>query len=337
MAVKTINIAVAGAGFMGMTHLRAYLQIPGVRILALCCPNRPVTNGVLRGVAGNIQQTPDLRLPAGVKIVRHFEDLLAEKGVDAVDICTPTALHPAQVMAALQAGRRVLCEKPLAETAAQARKVLKVAANASGFLMPAMCIRFWPGWNGLKQVVEEKKHGKILAATFRRVSPRPAWGDSGSHPGGALLDLHIHDTDFVHFLFGRPDKVFSTGVTARNGEVEHVVTQYCYRHGPVVAAEGSWLQAAGFNMTFTIQCERATLDFDFQRGPNALRVTLAGKEARTIKLRGTDGYHGEIRHFIHCIRRGEPSKIVTAEDALAVLEICEAEEKSVRTGAAVKL
>jgi len=321
MSVKRINVAIAGAGFMGMTHLRAYLNIPHVRVVALCSPNRTVVNGVLRGVAGNIQQTADLRLPAGLKIVRNFDELLADEALDAVDICTPTNLHPTQSIAALRADKHVLCEKPIAETAAQARAVLKVAAKAKGIFMPAMCMRFWPGWSDLKQVVAEEKYGKVLAASFRRISVRPAWGDAASHPGGALLDLHIHDTDFVNFLFGRPDKVFSHGVTNRNGVVEHVVTQYLYRRGPAVYAEGSWLADKGFNMAYSLQCERATLEFDFAR----------------VKPGGSDGYHGEIRNFIDSIRRGEPSRIVTAQDAVTALEICEAEEKSVRSGAPVKL
>ncbi len=321
---------------MGMTHLRIWLEIPRVNVVAICSPGRPVVNGVLRGVAGNIQQTQDLPLPKGTKVVSQYEELLALENVDAIDICTPTSFHPAQTIAALRAGKHVLCEKPLAESAAEARAVLKVARQSKGLLMPAMCMRFWPGWDSLKQIIDKKKYGRVLAATFRRISVRPAWGAAASHPGGALLDLHIHDTDFAQFLFGRPSKVFSTGVLGKNKTVEHVVTQYFYPGGPVVLAEGSWLAAHGFNMTFSIQCERATLEYDFQRGPEA-RLNIVGKEPRIFKVPAGDGYHGEIRHFVDCIRAGKPSPIVSAQDALDSLEICAAEEKSVRSGALVSL
>ncbi len=326
-----------GGGIMGVTHLRAYLQIPHVRIVAVCDVAKRIVNGVIGGVAGNIQQATALRLPEGARVVGQFADLLEDAAVDVVDICTPTALHPEQAIAALRAGKHVLCEKPLAQTAAEAREVARAAQGAKGFLMPAMCMRFWPGWSWLKQVVAEEAHGKVLAAGFRRVSERPAWGKGASHPGGALLDLHIHDTDFVNFLFGRPEKVFSQGVIGATGGVDHVVTQYLYRGGPAAQAEGSWLQAKGFNMSFAIQCERATLEFDLQRGAEALRVGLAGKPFRTVKLRGRDGYHGEIRYFIDCVRRGEAPAVVTARDAVTAQEICAAEEKSVRSGAVVKV
>jgi predicted dehydrogenase len=334
---QRVNVAVVGLGFMGVTHLRAYLNNPQARVVAVCGLNRLPKNGVLRGVAGNIKKSGDIRLGAQVKVYRRFAELLADRDVELVDICTPTALHPAQVIAALQAGKNVLCEKPLAQTSAEARKILKVAAGSKKFLMPAMCMRFWPGWNWLKKVVAEKTYGPVLAANFRRLSAMPAWSKAGSHAGGALLDLHIHDTDFVNFLFGRPQRIFSTGVTGADGAINHVVTQYHFPGGPAVCAEGSWLLARGFNMGFTVYCERATLDFDLARGIGALRVDEAGKRTRTIKLENGDGYDAELNYFVNCVSRGEKPKIVTARDAVTALEICEAEEKSVRTGAMVKL
>jgi len=337
MAARKINIAVVGAGFMGATHLRVYQQLPRVRIAAICDVSRRIVDGVLRGVAGNIQQVGDLRLGPEVKVLSELAPLLADDSIDAIDVCTPTALHPEQVIASLKAGKHVLCEKPLAQTSADARRILKVAAKSRSLLMPAMCMRFWPGWTWLKEVCQKRTYGKILAAHFRRLSGRPTWGAAGSHPGGALLDMHIHDTDFVCFLFGRPRKVFSTGLRNASGVVDHVVTQYLFDDGPAVSAEGSWLHAGGFNMSYLIHCERATLDFDLQRGPDALRVSEPGRKTRAVKLRGQDGYHGEIRHFVDCIIRHKASDISPAADALATLEVCEAEQKSVSSGAPVKV
>lgn len=334
---QRVNVAVAGLGFMGVTHLRAYLKNPQARIVAVCGLNRLPENGVLRGVAGNIKKPGDIRLGATVKIYRQFDELLADRDVKLVDICTPTALHPAQVIAALKAGKHVLCEKPLAQNSADARKILKAAAASKKFLMPAMCMRFWPGWNWLKKVVAEKTYGQVRAVNFRRLSELPAWSKAGTHAGGALFDLHIHDTDFVNFLFGRPQSVFSSGVTGADGAIHHVMTQYHFTGEPVVCAEGSWLRASGFNMGFTIHCERATLDFDFARGAGALCVNEAGGKSRMMKLENGDGYDAELRYFVDCVARGERPEIVTARDAVTALEICEAEEKSVRTGRPVKI
>jgi len=337
MPLKKVKVAIAGLGFMGATHLRAYQAIRQARVVAVCDSSRLPVNGVLRCVQGNLSRGADIQLGARVKLYGAFDQLLTDPEVDLVDICTPTALHAGQVVAALQAGKHVLCEKPLAQNAAAARKILRIAQASNTFLMPAMCMRFWPGWSWLKQVVTEHTFGAVQAAGFRRLTARPAWSQAGTHLGGALLDLHIHDTDFVNFLFGRPAAVFSTGVTCAASAVDHIVTQYIYPLGPTVQAEGSWLLPDGFNMGFTLHCERATIDFDLSRRAEALRVHAAGKKARTIKLKSTDGYREEIASFVNAVACGVKPSIVTPQDGLTALEICAAEEKSVRTGKVVKL
>lgn len=181
----------------------------------------------------------------------------------------------------------------------------------------------------------------MLAARFRRVSAPPVWGRetyfNGAESGGAILDLHIHDSDFVQFLFGRPLSVFSTGQSRFSGAIDHVVTQYRVANGVTVYAEGSWLQTAGFSMSYTVNFERATLDFDNRRGVEALCLNEEGKPARTVTLDVSDGYVGELRHMIQSILAGKPPTAVTARDGLQAIEICEAEEQSVKSGKVVSL
>lgn len=338
---RTVNVAVVGLGFMGVTHIRAYQQIPGARLVAVCDAVRLPVNGVLTGVSGNIGGPDALRLGPDVKAYREFDEMLADPRVELVDLCVPTPLHAPQAIAALRAGKHVICEKPLARTPAIARQIVQAAKAAKGFFMPAMCMRFWPGWSWLKELAERKTYGKILAARFRRVSSPPAWSRNtyfkGEVSGGALLDLHIHDTDFVQFIFGRPRSVYSTGLSRFSGAIDHVVTQYRVAGGACVYAEGSWLLTAGFNMGYTVMFERATVDFDLARGDEALRVDEEGKPTRTVKLKGPDGYGAELRYMIRCIQTGTPPSVVTAQDGLSAVEICAAEEKSVKTGRVVTL
>jgi predicted dehydrogenase len=338
-----VNVAVVGLGFMGVTHLRAYQQVESARIVAVCDAVRLPVNGVLQGVAGNIKKSDDIDLGREVKVFRQLEEVLADPQVDLVDLCTPTPLHPQQAIAALKAGKNVLCEKPIARTSAAAREIIEAEKSAVGFLMPAMCMRFWPGWSWLKGVVEQKTYGEVLSARFRRISEMPGWSKQGTYSaagsdlGGALFDLHIHDTDFVQFLFGRPARVFSTGVMDSAGSINHVVTQYVYPGGPAVCAEGGWLLTKGFNMGYTIHCQRATLDFDLARGANAMQVIEEGKEARFVVYDGTDGYGEEVRYVVECARLGKAPSTVIGLDGLTALEICEAEEKSLKTGQVVEV
>jgi predicted dehydrogenase len=338
---RKVNVAVVGLGFMGVTHIKAYQQLPAARLVAVCDSVRLPVNGVLAGVTGNVSSSGDINLGREVKVYRAIGEVLADREVELVDLCVPTPLHPEQSIAALRAGKHVLCEKPLALTSAQARDIVKAAQSAPGFFMPAMCMRFWPGWSWLKEVVTEKKYGKIQAARFRRMSETPAWSKGtyaqGNTSGGALFDLHIHDTDFVQFLFGRPASVFSTGVTRGGNSIDHVVTQYSYADGPTVYAEGSWLLAKGFSMSYTVLCERATLDFELARGADALQVTEEGQGPRAVKFDAPDGYAAEIGYMLAAIQSGKAPRVVTAEDGLSAVEICEAEEKSVKTGQVVKV
>jgi predicted dehydrogenase len=331
-----IHVGIVGLGFMAATHIKAYRQIEGVKIAALCNPSGRHLDGDFSKVAGNVGDNAPLVLDMGdVKATKNVEDILNDPAIDLVDICAPTAAHRELSIAALKAGKHVLCEKPLARSSAAARAIVEIADKSKGFFMPAMCARFWPGWGWLKETIDSKQYGDVLAASFRRVAEPPAWGQknffNGAESGGGLFDLHIHDTDFVQFCFGRPRSVFSTGYSKFSGAIDHVLSQYEVASGAVVHAEGSWAMAKGFgfSMSYIVNFEKATADYDLARGPNALRLCEEGQTPRTVECPGPDGYVLELQHFLDAIRSGKAPSVVTARDALSAVEICEAEEKSV--------
>ncbi len=344
MSAKNVNVGVVGIGFMGATHIKSYLKIPGARIGAICDAVRLPVDGDLSNIAGNIGSAQPLRLDmTQVKAYSKFDDLLADPAIDLIDLCVPTPQHHPLCLAALQAGKHVVCEKPLARTPALCRDIVAAAARARGFFMPAMVMRFWPEWAWLKNMIDKKTYGAVLAARFRRVTSPPGWGRAGyfkgEDSGGALLDLHIHDSDFVQFCFGRPLGVFSTGATRYSGAIDHVVTVYQVNGGIPVVAEGTWLMTDGFGfkMEYTVNFENATADYDSARGAEALKLYEEGQKPRVVTFPGDDGYVMELRHIIESIQGGMPPSIVTAADGLSAVEICEAEAQSVKTNAFVRL
>lgn len=209
--------------------------------------------------------------------------------------------------------------------------------------MPAMCLRFFPEWAWVRAAIVDGRFGKVLAARFRRVAEPPGWGQAnfldGAKSGGALLDLHIHDADFVQFCFGRPLAVRAHGYSKISGAIDHVVSHYEVAGGALVHAEGAWCMTPGFgfNMSYTVNFERATVDYDLARGADALKVAEAGQGSRVLKLDQPDGYVGELRHFAEAIAAGVQPTVVTAADGVSSVEICEAEEQSIRTGERVVL
>jgi predicted dehydrogenase len=339
-----VNVAVVGLGFMGITHLKAYRNIPNARIAALCDAVRLPVDGVLAAAGGNLGRDDGITFDmTQIKATHNLEELLADPAIDLIDICVPTLAHPKLAIAALQAGKHVICEKPLARSAAAAREIADAAAAAKGFFMPAMCIRFWPEYVWLKQAIVQQTYGRVLAARFRRVSEPPAWGRDhffdGAKSGGAILDLHIHDADFVQFCFGRPKSVFAQGFTLYSGEIDHVVAQYQVECGAAVSAEGGWVmgEGHGFEMAFTVIFENATVDFNCNRGAEGLRLYEKGQQARTITVAPGDGYLAELRYMVQCITDGQAPDIVTGRDGTSAVEICEAEGESIRTGRIVPL
>lgn len=339
-----LNLALVGLGFMAATHIKALRQVSGVRVAALCNPSGRHLDGDFTGVAGNVGDNAPVKLePGSFKAYRDYAALLADPEIHAVDICAPTLAHRDLAVAALRAGKHVLCEKPLARTAAQAREMAEVAAACGRVFMPAMCLRFFPEWAWVRAAIADGRFGRVLAARFRRVAEPPGWGQTnfldGAKSGGALLDLHIHDADFVQFCFGRPLAVRSHGYTKISGAIDHVVTHYEVTGGALVHAEGAWCMTPGFgfNMSYTVNFERATVDYDLARGAEALKVAEAGQGGRVLKLDQPDGYVGELRHFAETIAAGAQPTVVTAADGVSSVEICEAEEQSIRTGERVVL
>lgn len=342
---RVVNIGIVGLGFMAATHIKAYRQIPGARIHAVCNPSGRCLDGDLTKVGGNIGSNDPVVLDmAEVKGTRDFDELLHNPEIELIDVCSPTLSHPEMTIAALKAGKHVICEKPIARTSAQAAEMVKAAREAKTFCMPAMCLRFWPGWDWLKTAIQENTYGKVLGARFRRMAEPPHWGKKhfakGKSSGGALLDLHIHDVDFVQFLFGRPKSVFASGYTKYTGAIDHVVAQYQVDSGAIVHAEGSWAMTPGFgfSMSYTVNFERATADYDIARAPNdMLKLYEADKPGRTLECPGADGYVGELQHMLDCIREGTRPSVVTMEEGLTAIQICEAEEESIRAGKVIHL
>ncbi len=234
------RVGVIGIGMMGSTHLDAYRKIDGAEVVAVADPIKERREG-LSTAAGNIEG----QSKGGVHFsaFRKYEDgmdLISDPDMDLIDICLPTPLHLRYAKAALASGRHVLSEKPFALDSRQGKELADAAADAKGMLMCAMCMRFWPGWTWLKERVEDQQYGKVLGAQFRRTTCHPGgpFYSDGAACGGAILDLHIHDTDFIQYCFGVPKAVFSRGYAKDTTHIDHVVTQYLYDDIPWWSRKG---------------------------------------------------------------------------------------------------
>jgi predicted dehydrogenase len=334
-----MRIGIIGLGMMGRTHYEAYQGIAGAQVVAVADQDPKRAAGDLSGTAGNVLKEGLTRLPMDkIRGTTSAAELIGMKELDVVDVCVPTTQHVEVAIEAIKAGKHVLCEKPLARTSGEAERIAAAARSAKSMFMPAMCMRFWPQWTWLKKAVTEKRYGKVLAATFRRVaSMPPGWYGDGKISGGAALDLHIHDTDFIQYVFGMPRGVASRGYSKASGEIDHIATHYLYDEIPLVTAEGGWALADGygFTMQYTVNFQSATADFDLAR-EQPLKLTQSGK-TEPIDAGSGYGYAAELRYFLDCVKTGQRPSVVTADDGVRSIRIVEAEVQSVRSGQVVTI
>ena len=347
--MKVVKIGLIGFGFMGTTHWGVYRGLKNAKVVALADLDPAKRRGDVSKVVGNIgggdnSKPIDLR---GVTVYDDAMKLIREADVDMIDICVPTVDHAELAIAALKAGKHVFCEKPLCRTAAEAMKIAAAAKKAKGFFNVGLCVRAWPEYRAAWEYFKSGKAGKMRSATFKRVSPGVDgnswnnWYMDGKISGGALLDLHVHDTDEVNYFFGKPKAVTAVGanVVSKNGGIDHVVTTYDFGDGRLVMAEGGWEQAKGatFEMSFTIVCEKATLKLD----STGFNVFLKNGKKQTPKLdvkNGPTGWHQELAYFVSCVQRGvKPTKYQTVDSIADTMRIVFAEEKSVKTRRTVRV
>jgi predicted dehydrogenase len=333
---------------MGWFHAARYVQLPNATLVAIAdvTPERLEAKEAIQGNMPGAAQAFDFSA-----VARYAEaaDLIVEADVDVVDVCLPTYLHARYAIQALEAGRHVLCEKPMALTVADADRMIAAAQQADRRLMIAQCIRFWPEYLFLKQCVQEQPFGKLRSLNMFRMGGRPIWSWENwfldpERSGGMVLDLHIHDVDYVNDLLGIPDDVQAT---ARRSTVSKASTatdaydiihaSYHYANGPQVHLHGGWSMAQiPFNAGFDAWFERGFLRYDGRNTP-ALQVfdNLTEVAPRPVAYKpsaypSTDAYLNEIAYFLECVETDTPPTACSPDSARDSLALVQREVDSVR-------
>jgi len=334
----TIRVGVCGLGFMGRTHLEAYAaaRADGIDavVAAVADRNEHKRRGEL-DAGGNIETggaDEALFDPDAVEAFADPFELVREAQVDLVSICTHTPSHVDLAVAAIERGLHVLVEKPVALASAEVERLVAARdRGAGGFVVPGMCIRFWPGWRELKELVDAPRLGDLRSLAIRRLSPAPGWGarhyGDASSTGGALFDLHVHDADLVHWLFGEPDRVDAVGTR------DHVFATYGYDAGfarhAAIQVEGGWDLPAGFpfHMGYLAVFEGGTLAFDSGAEQPLTRTTAVDEAPVPIAIEDGTGYEHEVRALLRGIEAGAlvPAQATALDDAVGVTRTLERE------------
>jgi UDP-N-acetylglucosamine 3-dehydrogenase len=332
--MERLRIGVIGLGWFGEIHAETIIGMPAFKLAALCTrtPERLAAMGEKFGVG---------------KLYRDYREMLADPDIDAVSICTMWDQHTEPAIAALEAGKHVFLEKPIASTVADAQAITAASRDARGILFIGHIVRFNPRYRMARQAIAEGRIGRIVALSSRRNIPA-AWTPTILDKIGPIVGDAIHDTDIMLWLTGdRIVSAYAQTVDVR-GLKHPDIGQTMYRF------------AGGASATLeTVWCMPEKTPFDIDE-----RMSIIGTEG-IIHIQDTfpnlavvdadklhspdttywpmfDGVRGgalrdEFSYFARTALEGGPVTMGTPQDATAALAATLAAEESARTGNVVRI
>ena len=337
-----IKVAIVGAGFMGGMHAEVYRNLNKAKLTAI--------------TDSDLEKARLLADKYKATAYSSLKELINQEDVDAIDICLPTFLHKEYAIKAARLGKDILCEKPIALTVKDAEEMIQAVEKAKVKLMIAQVIRFWPEYVELKKIYQAGELGRLLSITLTRLSPTPTWAwdnwlADAERSGGALLDLHIHDTDYLLYLLGKPLSLVSRISTGRL-KYAHTFTTFTFPDKVIAFTEGGWDMPDNFpfTMAYTALFEKGAVEFN-SRNEKTLAIYRPGKEVEypTVKpeletkadgegnIADLGGYFSEIKYFIDCLENNEEPTLASPQSARDSLEIALSEMKSADSGKIIEI
>ena len=318
--MNQIKVGLAGLGFMGQVHFGCYGNNPNARVVAVCDSNASKLTGQT-AIEGNIEGAAPLDL-FGLRATSNFQYLLDDPEIELIDLCLPTPQHARAAIAALEAGKHVMCEKPMAATLAECDAMIAAAERSGKNLMIGHCLRFWPCYVAAHEIIGRGELGRVLYARFHRSTAAPKWSRwmlDGAQSGGAIFDTHIHDVDTALWWFGAPNSIQTRGLS-RQGLSLKVDANWEYENGLQLDFHCGWdLNGGPFRMSFEVTGEAATLAYD-----SALGESLQwhqGGQTRAIEVAPGAGYQAEIDCLIECIGLGQNPTRATPQSSREAVRV----------------
>jgi predicted dehydrogenase len=311
--MKTVRIGVVGVGVMGERHCRVCANLPHVELVGITDQNEE--RG--RQVAERYDTT-------------YFSDpraLLAQ--VEAIVIATSTPGHYAVAVECLERGLHTLVEKPITETAEQARQLVDLANRRKLVLQVGHIERFNPAFMELKHVIEGMT---LVGLNVRRLSPF----DTSNTDVDVIRDLMIHDLDLVVNAVGLDiEGINAWGRSIKTGGIDHAVASLSFKDGPIatlaasrvteqkvrtieVTAQGAYIEADLLNKSVLIHRRMIPQYLD----SNSTTQYRQESVIECIYVPMAEPLMLELRHFVDCARENRPSD-VPGSDGLRALQMAE--------------
>lgn len=332
-----IRVAVLGAGYMGSTHARA-LHARDDAEVATIYAHSDRRAGPLAGQVG-AAWTDDLARA------------VTDPAIDAVVICLPTPDHRFATEVALDAGKHVLLEKPIALTDEDAVALVERAGRTDRVLMIGHVLRFWPEYVTIAQLADSGQLGELRSAVAVRRQSFPRWTTllrDSDLTGGAVVDMMIHDFDLLNWLFGPPERLTARGFrNPLSGGWDQVQVLLDYPGGRTATVDGGMMMPDSYPFSSELHLlgSAGAAEYRFRSdgpdvaepGQNDLWLFPQDGPASRLHGSGADPYAAEVAYFLDCIAAGRPADRATPTDARVALRVALAAKRSLDDGVSVEI
>ena len=299
-----LKVGLIGVGGISSAHIPAWESMNNAELVALC----------------DVRPEQMEKYKETKRCYTNAFEMLENEELDIVDICLPTYLHADYSIMAMERGINVLCEKPISLSAVDVKRVYETAEKNNVFFMVAHVLRFWNEYEILYSLVKNNTYGKILSGSMFRLSQCPGWSWDGwmkdeNRSGFVPFDLHIHDLDFLVYMFGKPQSV--TNYRSKREDQDYISATYNYGDF-FINCESSWYAGCfPFSAGFRMQFEKAVVCFEngelMAYPVDGAPVALAQQAEVTegvINLTDMGPYANEICYFADCVlNKRKPEKI----------------------------
>ncbi len=323
-----LTVGLIGAGNISHVHVSAWKAL-GARVLVY-----------------SLEGAPELAEQYGLDVADTLEDCLGE--AEFVDIVTPSATHKEITMAAIKAGKNVICEKPLTLTAADSHEVIDAAEAAGVRLYPAHVVRYFPAYKAAYDAIQAGRIGPVAVARFFRQASSPAgagWYRDVARSGGVIMDLMVHDLDQARWMCGDVTSVYAVqnpptvdGISPVNVAAHVTLT---HENGSISHCRATWgAQGTTFQSGFQVAGASGVLKFT-SNGDSGFTEELQNGDSTGDLLipastLGESPYLTQLRELARGLRGVEEPRVLAADGATAVY-LAEAARASMETGQVVDM
>lgn len=318
-----INVAIIGAGFMGKVHANAYENIENAKLVAV--------------YDRNISAAADFAKEFECEKYSDFDMMMKDMDIDVVDICLPTFLHEEYTILSAKYKKNIFCEKPITLNMESLDKMIEAIEKNNVKIFVGHVLRFWPEYVKAKELYDNGDLGDIKYIYAARLSEHPEWSEWYRQPensGGGLLDLHLHDIDFMCWLFGDVESVYATGMQNELGSWNYVSSILNFRSGHSATVQGVIEMENGYPFTMDLKLvgSKITYEYVMKAGKNLENIEESLRKSyiyddgavNEIKVNNVDAYEQELKHFINCVEADKNSEVIDIYMVKKVLATIEA-------------